>query len=104
MTSRWIRRRSHSRQMKSGRTTIVRASWALYDFEPEKTRKRYRHPCPECGSEIVSVHMTNGGWAHFEGGKGLGRIKHPCLHRGLGLPSGRDELTPDMFEDADKKA
>lgn len=42
--------------------------------------------------------MPRGGWAHFEGGKGLTRIKHPCLHLGEGLSGRRDEKTPDLFE------
>lgn len=42
--------------------------------------------------------MKRGGWAHFEGAKGLGRIKHACLHRGEGLSRRRDKDTPDLFE------
>lgn len=41
--------------------------------------------------------MPNGGWAHFETGKGLSRIKHPCLHLGEGLSRTRDNNTPDLF-------
>ena len=41
--------------------------------------------------------MPKGGWVHFEGGKGLTRIKHPCLHLGEGLGKRRDEDTPDLF-------
>jgi len=43
--------------------------------------------------------MPNGGWGHFEGGKGLGRVKHPCMDRGSGLSKKRDEQTMDMFEE-----
>ena len=41
--------------------------------------------------------MPNGGWGHFEGGKGLSRVKHPCFTQGDGL-SGRDTETPDLFD------
>jgi len=47
---------------------------------------------------VVSVRMRQGGWAHFEGAKGLGRVKHPCLHRGEGLSARRDTETLDLFE------
>lgn len=77
--------------------TVVRESWVFRD-EREKKNRRYAHPCPICGTRIVSVHMPNGGWAHFENAKGLSRIKHPCLHLGEDLPQGRDEQTLDLFE------
>jgi len=41
--------------------------------------------------------FVRGGWAHFEGGEGLTRIKHPCLHLGEGLSRRRGEDTPDLF-------
>jgi hypothetical protein len=44
--------------------------------------------------------MKRGGWVHFEGAKGLGSIKHPCLHRGEALGRRRDEYTLDLFNDA----
>jgi hypothetical protein len=43
-------------------------------------------------------HMKRGGWAHFEGAKGLGRVKHPCFNRGEGLGRRRDNETPDLFD------
>lgn len=98
MADRWVKRRAHCRRLKSGQATNVRESWALYELKAETKRGRYFHLCPVCGTRILSVHMPNGGWAHFEGAKGLTRTKHACLHRGLGWPSGRDELTPDLFE------
>lgn len=98
MTIRWVRRRRHCRQLKSGRIIPIRENWASYELKKEGKNGRYYRPCPKCGAKIMSVHMPNGGWAHFEGGKGLTRIKHPCLHRGLGLPNGRDDLTLDLFE------
>jgi predicted RNA-binding Zn-ribbon protein involved in translation (DUF1610 family) len=91
MSSHWIRRRSHERRSKSGATTFVRETWEL---RPE----RYRHPCPDCGAVVITVRMKRGGWAHFEGAKGLGRIKHPCFHRGEGLGRRRDAETPDLFD------
>lgn len=102
MAKRWVRRRPHRRRLRSGRMAEVRETWILHDLEPVRRRKdrRYRHTCPHCSASIISVHMPNAGWAHFEGAKGLTRVKHPCLHRGLGLPGGRDELTLDLFEGA----
>lgn len=44
--------------------------------------------------------MPNGGWAHFEGAKGLARIKHPCLHRGEHLNRFRDDKTLDLFNES----
>jgi hypothetical protein len=44
--------------------------------------------------------MKRGGWAHFEGGKGLGHVKHPCFNRGEGLGRRRDNETPDLFKTA----
>ena len=97
MAGRWIRRRAHYRALGGGRLTTVRESWALVEGAQKETRA-YRHACPRCGTPIVSAHMPNGGWAHFEGGKGLTRVKHPCLHWGEGLSRKRDENTPDFFE------
>jgi hypothetical protein len=65
----------------------------------KKKKKNYRRPCPDCGAEILSVPMPNGGWGHFEGGKGLGGVKHPCMDRGSGLSKKRDDQTIDMFEE-----
>jgi hypothetical protein len=42
--------------------------------------------------------MKKGGWAHFEGARGLGQIKHACLHRGEGLSRRRDNETLDLFD------
>lgn len=98
MAMRWIRRRQHCRHLKSGQTVSVRASWAIYDEDVPRRDGRYQHNCPSCGTRIISVNMPNGGWAHFEAAKGLTRVKHPCLHRGEGMPRGRDALTMDLFE------
>lgn len=96
---RWIKRRSHARRLPSGGVAQVRASWVLRYSEPARRGGSYRHPCPDCGAQIISVNMPNKGWVHFEGGAGLGRVKHPCLHRGEGLSRARDELTGDLFDD-----
>jgi hypothetical protein len=50
---------------------------------------------------VVSVRMKRGGWAHFEGANGLGRVKHPCFSRGDNLGRRRDSETPDLFEKID---
>lgn len=47
---------------------------------------------------MISMRPKHGGWVHFEGAKGLGRIKHPCFHRGEGLSRRRDNDMPDLFE------
>ena len=94
---RWIRRRSHTRRLPNGGSTHVRESWAIQHSEANQRRKHYRHKCPHCGAQIISVNMPNRGWAHFEGAKGLTRIKHPCLHVGERLPNNRDGQTIDLF-------
>lgn len=97
MTSPWVRRRPHQRRSKSGRTTFVRGSWVFIPTRGQKARSSYRHPCPKCGAGIVSVRMKQGGWAHFEGARGLGTVKHPCLHQGEGLSCRREEDMDDLF-------
>lgn len=96
MLLRWIRRRAHPRHLARGRSINVRESWALRRLEDNR-RQHYRHECPHCGAQIISVCMPNSGWAHFEGVAGLGRVKHPCLHIGEGLSTRRDEHTLDLF-------
>src|ERR1041385_8916162 len=98
MTNLWIRRRSHRRRAKSGRSVVVRATWELRPERSKKQSQAYRHRCPDCGATVISVHMKRGGWAHFEGAKGLGSVKHPCFHRGEGLGRRRDDETADLFE------
>ena len=98
MKSLWIHRRPHQRRSKSGGTTFVRQTWELRLERSKRRSQAYRHTCPDCGTAVVSVHMKSGGWAHFEGAKGLGRVKHPCLHRGEGLSRRRDSETPDLFD------
>ena len=98
MRGHWTKRRAHQRRSKSGSSTFVRATWEL---RPNRNRQRaqvYRHACPHCGAGVLSVHMKKGGWAHFEGAKGLGSVKHACFHRGEGLGRRRDDATPDLFD------
>jgi hypothetical protein len=99
MGSHWIRRRSHRRRLKSGGTTLVRVAWVLRPESSKRRAQTYRHHCPHCGAVVISVHMKRGGWAHFEGRRGLERIKHPCFHRGEGLGRRRDKETPDLFDE-----
>lgn len=98
MDHRWVRRRSHSRQLRNGRTTEVRESWVLQQPPTEKQHRSFRHQCPVCGAEVITVRMPNGGSAHFEGSKWLSRIKHSCLHLGEGLSQKRDLQTADLFD------
>ena len=103
MRSRWSTRRAHLRHMSSGRIVPVRESWVLCRQKTKNSRERYRHKCPICGAAIISVHMQRGGWVHFEGAKGMERIKHSCLHMGEGLSRKRDDRTPDLFEDLSER-
>ena len=98
MTDRWFYRKAHTRRLSTGRTVSVRGGWVFKDDRRSRKCASFRRACPTCGALIVSVRMPRGGWAHFEGGKGLTRIKHPCLHLGEGLSGRRDENTPDLFE------
>ncbi len=97
MTDRWYYRKAHTRRLSTGRTVFVRGGWALLGDRGIGKGAFLRRTCPICGALIVSVGMPKGGWVHFEGGKGLTRIKHPCLHLGEGLSRRRDEDTPDLF-------
>lgn len=94
----WFKRRAHLRRLANGTTANVRQSWVIKQSSSKDKKRRYRHECPKCGAQILSVNMPNGGWAHFEGRKGLGRVKHPCLHLGETLSRRRDEKTLDLFE------
>lgn len=99
MGARWIHRRGHPRRLRSGGTTFVPETWELRTERSKRTPQTYRHPCPHCGAAVISVHMKRGGWAHFEGAKGLGRVKHACFNRGEGLGRRRDSETPDLFDE-----
>lgn len=102
MAVRWSKRRTHTRHLPSEKRTEVRSSWIPIWLTRDTPRRSYRHRCPSCKAQILSVHMPNGGWAHFEGRKGMSRIKHPCLHMGEGLSRKRDDQTPDLFDTPDK--
>lgn len=95
----WVRRRSHTRRLPNGRSTLVRESWAPSPAKGDQKRGTYRRACPRCGASIISVNMPNGGWAHFEGAQGLTRVKHPCLHLGERLSRARDGKTGDLFDE-----
>ncbi|MDK1390013.1 hypothetical protein QN224_32355 [Sinorhizobium sp. 8-89] len=98
MGHRWFPRKSHPRRLASGKVTSVCSTIVCRGVDEKSKKQSYRHPCPHCGAQIVSVHMRNGGWAHFEGKQGLSRTKHSCLHLGDGLGRRRDNLTPDLFD------
>lgn len=36
---------------------------------------------------------------HFEGERGLERIKHPCMHIGESIKKRKDDLTLDLFKE-----
>ena len=98
MAARLSRRRFHTRRLSCGRVVYVRECWVLQERGTSERKRSYRHPCPKCGAEIISVHMPNGGWAHFEGQSGLSTIKHPCMHVGETTGRGEDDLTLDLFD------
>lgn len=95
---RFALRHSHPRQKKRGGSSTVRDHWVLQELGVTDRKSSYRHPCPTCGSEIISVRMPNGGWAHLEGQRKLSKIKHPCLHIGERLGRATDDLTQDLFD------
>lgn len=97
--ARLSRRSAHTRHLKSGRVVKVRECWVLRERITTERRRSYRHPCPRCGAEIISVQMPNGGWVHFEGERGLERIKHPCMHIGESIKKRKDDLTLDLFKE-----
>jgi hypothetical protein len=101
MRTRLVRRRAHSRRTPSGGTTFVRASNVCFEVRDADGGSTHQRTCPKCGAAIISVKMPKGGWAHFEGGSGLTRAKHPCLHRGENLSKARDTETFDLFEALD---
>ena len=94
----WSLRRAHPRRLSRGRFTFVQQTWIPRPPGAQRKSKAYRHTCPHCGARIISVKMSKGGWAHFEGTHGLTRIKHPCLHLGEGISKARDDKTGDLFE------
>jgi hypothetical protein len=100
MTHRWIRRRGHPRVLQSGRTTYVCENWILKEASTERPGGAFSrtHACPRCGAAILTVRMPNGGRVHFEGGRGLNQIKHPCLNLGEGLSKRREIGMADLFD------
>lgn len=97
MTERWYFRKAHTRRLSTGRTISVRGGWVLRGSQRRSKGASFKRACPICGAPILSIGMPRGGWVHFEGGKGLNWVKHPCLHLGEGLSGRRDENTPDLF-------
>lgn len=97
MTERWYFRKAHIRRLSTGRMISVRGGWVLRGSQRRSKGTSFKRACPICGAPILSIGMPRGGWVHFEGGKGLTRVKHPCLHLGEGLSGRRDENTPDLF-------
>jgi len=98
MTLNWFWRSPHIRRLPSGDYTHVHGCWCPREGTQRDKKRRNRSKCPQCGAVIFSVKMPNKGWAHFEGGKGLSRVKHPCFHRGEGYSQCRDDQTGDLFD------
>lgn len=98
MITRWSYRKAHLRRLATGRIVPVRETVVSCTTNAVPQNGSFQHQCRKCGAGIISVRMPNGGWAHFEAAPGLTRIKHPCLHRGEGLPQHRDDRTLDIFD------
>ena len=60
-------RHSHPRRKKRGGFSTVRDHWVLQEPGAAERKNSYRHPCPTCGTEIISVRMPNSGWAALVG-------------------------------------
>ena len=104
MTMRPHRRKAHVRRTRGGRFTPVREATVWRETSSEKKSGDQRKSdqtskCPKCGALIIARPMPGGGWAHFEGGKGLKKIKHACFNRGAGMSRKRDDVTKDLFDD-----
>ncbi|AJD43361.1 hypothetical protein RGR602_PA00014 (plasmid) [Rhizobium gallicum bv. gallicum R602sp] len=92
-------RKAHPRRLPSGRVTPVREALIRYQAADASEKTSYFHPCRKCGATILTRRLPNGGWAHFEGKDGLGRVKHPCQTLGAGLSRRRDPFTLELFTD-----
>lgn len=99
MEARWIKRRAHSRHLHACGLVFVRESWVLTFREAPSKSRAYLGPCPNCGAGILSVNMPDGGWAHFEGAKGLAKVKHPCFDSRRAAVKRGDDGNLDLFED-----
>lgn len=99
MAHRWSSRKSHKRRVRSGKITSVCGTIVCYSTDETSKRDSYHHPCPLCGTEVVSVRMPRGGWVHFEAMKELRRTKHWCLHLGEGMSPRRDDRTLELFNE-----
>jgi len=96
MAGRWIHKKPYIRR-ENGRAIHVRACWVWYENSDQR-KKQKAGICPMCNAAILTVPMPNGGWGHFEAGKGLSKVKHPCFTIGNGLSKKKDTNTPDLFE------
>lgn len=98
MPDQWIKRRAHTRLLRKGRTAFVAEAWVLIRSGKGKPKRNHRRPCPLCGAPMLTVRMPRGGWAHFNGTAGLGRIKHPCMYIGKDLGRRRAVDMDDLFD------
>ena len=90
----WVKKSGY--RAKSGKW--VNDYWAFYELRDASRKSSHRHKCPACHASILSVRMPRGGWAHFECGKGLGSVKHPCFNLGEHLSRKRGDEMNDLFE------
>lgn len=95
---RLARRSSHPRCSKSGRPVMVREHWVLGKPCVTERKSSSRHPCPKCGTQIISVRMPNGGWVHFERRFSLAKLKRPCMHIGETIGSCNCGLILDLSD------
>lgn len=90
-------RSAHKRHYRNGKISSVPATMVHKEIGERRKTKAYVRKCPHCSAQIRSTRMPNGGWGHFETEAGLSRVKHACLHRGLGYSKKRCPITPDLF-------
>ncbi len=98
MSIKWVRRRAHMRKLPSGQVVPVASSWMpVENSDSGGLEKSFHSACPICDAPILSQHMPNGGWVHYERDRNFSRIKHPCFYRGDHLAPERDTETGDLF-------
>ncbi len=97
MSVRLHSRRAHTRRYRNGKLGFVCASVVTNSEGSNEPGKRWATTCPRCGARIIIVRMPNGGWARYEAGRGMSRIKHACFDRGVGFSKGSENDTLPLF-------
>ena len=101
MSEKWVRRKPHNRRSPLGKIVYVGETWALYTGKSVTSRTRIKGRCPKCNAQIVSRQMPNSGWGHFESGRGLSNVKHPCFDKAKVQSRKDDDRTLELLDFAD---